>query len=283
MTKQTKELATIPQELIDAVKNNTPTQDSFQRIMLPRIGMYSQDKTEGKGKSMTVVAEAGMFYIEKETDELNDEGKKIWAKEEIGTSIEATILYNRKKLSMYDMDTEKYTSSPVYDEDTDMIPLFCDKKEINKGLPKDLKALYKFTAEDGKVKSKLQDNKILYVLYKDELYELSIKSTSMFSYMAYTRSVTPSLVLTTISSEPQQKGSTEWNMMTFKTIRPLDVEELTHVLDLQNGIKAGIKAEKDYFASMNIDAPTASTSIETEDWSPDLPKVEVKGIDGAKF
>lgn len=252
-----KEIITQPsQELINQVSGNMPANDSFQRILLPRLGMFSQDQTEGKGKSMKVTNEAGEFYIEKETDELNEEGKKIWKKESIGTSIEGTVVFYRKQLSMYDQATEKYTSSPIYDADDELIPLFCEKKQTNKGLPKDLKALYAFTSEDGKKKSKLQDNKILYVLYKGEMYQMALKGTSMYSFMAYLRQAIPPTVLTTFNSEPKTNGSTEWNMMTFKTVRTLDNDEITHVLELQEQIKNSIKAEKSYFASLNTDIET---------------------------
>lgn len=276
-TSETKEVMVTPsQELIDQARANMPTAEGFQRIQLPRLGMYSQDKTEGKGKAMKVIAEAGQFYIEKETDELNEDGKKVWVKEEIGTSFEGTVAFYRKQLSMYDSATEKYTNSPIYDNDEEEIPLFCDKKEVMRGTPKHLKQVYAYTGEDGKKKSKLQDNKVLYVLYNGEAYQMSIKGTSMYSFLTYTRSVVPPVVHTLFSSEEKSSGATTWNMMTFKTIRELSADEVEKVIELQNQIKFSIKAEKDYYASLNTDV------VEDQDWAPDAPKVAVLG-DGQTF
>lgn len=270
----TKEISTqASQELIDQAKGNMPVDNTFQRILLPRLGMFSQDQTEGKGKAMKVTSEAGTFYIERETDELNENGKKIWVKDELGKSLEGTIIFSRKQLSMYDNATEKYTNSPIYDNDDEVVPLFCDKKEVAKGLPKDLKAIHAFIdPKDNKKKSKLQDNKILYILYKGSMYQMSIKGTSMFSFLTYTRSVIPPVVLTEFNSESKQNGATEWNMMTFKTLRPLDANEVAEVISLQNVIKSSLKAEKDYFASLNTDVEESK-----EDWSRDTLK------DGKEF
>ncbi len=267
------QITTIDQELIDAVKNNMPMENSFQRLLLPRLGMFSQDKTEGKGKAMKVVNEAGTFYIERETDEINDAGKKVWKKEEIGKSLEATVVFYRRQLSMYDNDTNKYTSSPIYDNDEEIIPLFCDRKEVEKGNAKELKAKYKFIdPKTGKTKSKLEDNKILYVLYQGELYQMTIKGTSMFSFMTYVRSITPPTVLTGFDSEAKKSGVTEWNMMNFKTLRTLNTEELTSVVSFQNQIKFAISSERAYFASINTDVETSV--IDEDDWKADLPEVK---------
>lgn len=257
----TNEITITNEELLAQVAGNMPKESSYQKLLLPRLGMYSQDQTEGKGKAMQVTAEAGTFYIETETDEVNENGKKVWKKEEIGKELDATVIYYRKQLSMYDSSTEKYSNTPIYDNEEDILPLFCEKKEVAKGTQAELKALYKFVdPKDGKTKSKLQDNKILYVLYNGEVYQMSIKGTSMFSFSTYLRSSIPSTVLTTFSSEAKTQGVTNWNMMTFKTSRKLTNEELYTVVNLQNDIKAGIVAEKEYYAKISL--------IE-EDWTPD--------------
>src|SRR3990167_9990097 len=162
----TKEITTvISEQTLTELKAQFPTDTGFVRAILPRIGMRSQDVTEGKGKETKVVAEAGTFFIDEQTDEEKD-GKKIWAKEELGNSIEGTIIYQRKQLRYYDESTEEYTSSPIYDEDTEIVPLFCNKKEVDRGTPAELKAREKYqVVKDGKTKSKLEDNKILYMLY----------------------------------------------------------------------------------------------------------------------
>lgn len=261
----TTEITTTNQELLDAIKNNMPQESSFQRLLLPRLNMFSQDQTEGKGKSMVVTAEAGEYYIERETDELNENGKKKWVKETIGKELKAVVVYYRKQLSMYDSATEKYTNSPVYDNDTDILPLFCDKKEVAKGTQAELKAMYKFVdPKDGKTKSKLQDNKILFVLYKGDLYQTAIKGTSMYSFMSYVRNVIPPTVLTAFSSEAKSQGVTNWNMMSFKAVRKLTDEELLDVINYQTMIKNSVQAEKEYFADK------AENLAVEEDWSKDI-------------
>ncbi len=262
-----KQITTINQDLINQITNNMPMENSIHRLSLPRLGMFSQDQVEGKGKSMVVTAEAGTFYIEKATDEVDENGKKVWIKEELGKEIEATVVYYRKQLSMYDSATEKYTNSAVYDNDTDIIPLFCDKKEIAKGTQSELKAKYKFIdPKDNKTKSKLQDMKILFVLHKGEVYQLNLKGTSMFSFMTYLRNSIPSTVLTTFNSEAKEQGTTSWNMMSFKTKRPLDNDELQTVIDFQTEIKDSVRNEKEFYASLNGEQ---SSGIDMNDWKRD--------------
>lgn len=283
MPEKNQELTTeVSSDLVAQAAGNMPVDNSFQRIILPRIGMYTQDQEEGKGKSKVVTAEAGTYYIDQETEELNDDGKKVWKKLELGTEIEATVVYHRKKLSYWDSSAEEFTSSPIYDEDTDIVPLFKARKEIARGLPKDLKKNYMYVdPRDGKNKSKLQDMVVLYILYKGNVYQAEIKGTSMWAFKTYSRNVIPPVVLTQFGSEYKESGSINWNQMKFLTLRKLTEDEVKEVINLQNMIKTSIKAEKDYFASLNTDVPTES--IDDEDWSPDvkLPEVKVVLGDGA--
>ncbi len=251
MTK--KELATTADaETLAALRESFPMETGFQRIKLPRIGLVSQDKTEGKGKQMKVTAEAGTFYIEKETDEINAEtGRKVWSHDEIGTEFEGIILYQRKQLRFFDENTEMYTSSPVYDNYDEIIPLFSNKSEIARGTPAELKAGYKFINKEGKERSKLEDNRILYVLYEDDLYQLNLRGSSMYAFMTYSRTVLPNSVLTHFSSEAKEKGSIEWNQMTFKAKRSLDATEATSVLNRAKEILLAIKLEKGQYVDAN--------------------------------
>ncbi len=252
MSKKTTALVSQPSEqALAELKSQFPQEQGFVRSLLPRLGMISQDKTEGKGKAMKVVSEAGTFFIEKQTDEKDENDKNIWEREELGNSIEATIIYQRKQLRYYNEATEQYTSSPVYDEDTDIVPLFCDKKEVARGTPADLKAMATFAFEkDGKVKSKLEDNRILYVLYEGEVYQMNLRGSSMYSYMSYGRTVSPSMpaVLTAMNSESKEKGSIAWNQMTFTKVRDLNGEEVDIVLEKVREIREAIVAEKQYYA-----------------------------------
>ncbi len=228
-----------------------PAEKSNLRIQLPRLSMVSQDVTEGKGKAMKVVSEAGTFFIENQTDEVDENGKKekVWHKEELGDSIEGIILYKRKQLRLYDEATSAYTSSPIYDTDDEVVRLFSNKKEVARGTPKELQAKYMVKDKDNKDRSKLEENRILYVMYKGEIYQMNLRGSSMYSLMSYERKGSPSQVLTRFGSTTESKGSIEWNKMSFDIVRGLDQEEALEVLKEQNKIRSAIAIEKESYAS----------------------------------
>ncbi len=141
-------------------------------------------------------------------------------------------------MSYYDGDTQLYTSSPIYDTDDEIIPLFSNKKEVDRGTPAELKGREDYAFEkDGKKKSKLEDNKILYVLYNDDIYQLNLRGTSMYAFMTYAKKTLPPSVVTSFGSEPKEKGSIEWNQMTFNNVRDLDTTEVDMVLSKIQEIK----------------------------------------------
>lgn len=254
----------------------TPQEQGFTRISLPRLGMYSQDKFEGKGKSAVLVKEAGMFYTEVPPTEKDGE----WTKIEIGTSMEGIILYHRKQLSYYDEASQKYTSSPVYDTDTDVVPLFLDKKEIERGTPAELKAKYAYTdPKDGKVKSNLKDIRVLYVLKDEQVWQLSVQGSSMWSFSKYAKSCLVSSVLTKFSSTSEENGAIAWNQMTFDAVREITPEEANLVIDNLQKITTAIAEEKAYFASL-AQSKTAMTNAVAEEH---VALVEGKGIDVAEW
>jgi len=243
--KESTELAVVDPAMLAELKDMYPTEaGGFNKIKLPRIGFASQDVMEGTGKNKKVTVEAGTFFLERETDELKENGKKLWSKEEIGTTMEGIILYHRYQLSYYDESTELYTSSPVYDSADEVIPLWCDGKQIAKGTPAELKKLYKFVGEDGKEKSKLKDNRIVYVLYKDELFQLNLHGSSMYSFMKYVRTVNPPTVVTEFASEFQEKGKIQWNMMTFNPKGSIAQEMFPEIVAKVKEIKMAIQLEK---------------------------------------
>jgi hypothetical protein len=265
MSKQTKEVGTVAsQEVINQLSSAYPVEQSGLRIILPRISMASQDVTEGKGKAMKVVTEAGTFFIESETDEINEEtGKKVWAKDEIGSSFEGIIIYKRKQLRYYDESNETYTSSPVYDNDDEIIPLFCNKKEVARGTPKELKAREEYAFEkDGKQKSKLEDNRILYVLKDGQLYQLGLRGSSMYSLMSYERSTNVPGVLTKFSSEPMEKGTICWNKMTFVAVRALNTDEAELATNEQKRIIAAVQIEKASYANKEASTKKADDELD---------------------
>lgn len=244
-------------QVLAQLASSFPVETGRISIRLPRLGMFSQDVREGKGKAMKVVSEAGTFYKDIESDEVDENGKKVWSKEELGKSIEVIIVYYRKQLKHYDRSTEKFTSSPVYDEDTEVVPLFCDKKEVARGTPEELKEKYSFVDKDGKKKSDLKDQRVLYVLYKDELYQLNLGGSSMYSYLTYARKVSPITVVTSLNSVSEEKGEIAWNKMTFTNMGQINGEQVRLVQESLAKIKTAISAEKDSFK--------ASTPKEEED------------------
>lgn len=251
MTKD-KELAVQADEQSLAVlKQAFPVEQGFVRTNYPRLGMFSQDVTEGKGKSMKVVSEAGTFYIERPTEELDENGKKVWAKDELGNEIELIVLYKRHQLRFF--DGEHYTSSTVYDFDDEIVTLFKNKEVVEKGLPKDLKALpqYQGTSAKGKPTSKLEDQRVLFVLYNGEVYQLNLRGSSMYAFLTYSKHQSPNTVLTKITSEAKENGSIAWNQMIFTAVRPITQEEANDILDKTAEIKGNIEAEKGYFAAQN--------------------------------
>lgn len=280
LAKPNKKDLAADQELIQQLRESYPFDPSALRIQLPRISMLSQDKTEtvgtGKNKKITVIEAAGTFFEEKQGEELDEEGKKKWTREELGDEIEGIILYQRKQLRMYDEKTELYTSSPVFDSNEETVPLFCNKAEVARGTVAELKAKYQHEDKKGKVKSKLEDNKILYVLYNDEVYQVNLRGSSMYAYLTYARKVTPPAVLTKFSSEAREKGEIEWNQMTFEAIRPLNTKELKASLEKVQEIKDSIAVEKASYAStqpaktdlppLDVDEEDTKSSIKKRDY-----------------
>lgn len=261
-TKKSTELAkTANEEILGQLAEAYPQEEGGKGIILPRLGMFSQDKTEetgkGKDKKIRVVQAAGEFFIDKESDEEEDiidekTGKKtgtrkVWSKTELGDTVEGIIFYKRHQLRMYDESTEKYTSSPIFDTADEVIPLFCDRKEIARGTPADLKAKFMYTNKVGKEVSALEDNRIVYVYYEGDTYQMNFRGSSMYSLLAYERSVQAPTVVTEMSSEAMEKGDIAWNKMTFKAVRKLTAEEADNILELQKKAAQAIALSKASF------------------------------------
>lgn len=257
------------------MQQDYPQEAGMQRIMLPRFGLVSQDITEEvkdpktKKKTINVLSEAGTFFTEKQGEEEEtvevdgkDVKRKKWDRTELGTEAEGTIIYQRKQLKYYDESTEEYTSSPIYDTDDEEIPLFLNKKEIKRGTPAQLKTLYPGTNQAGKAISKLEDNRILYILIDGEVYQCNLRGSSMYSFFTYGRKTLVPSVLTKFGSEPKEKGSINWNMMTFETVRELTKDEADAVLEKVGEIKQGIAAEKAFYANQ---AGTAQVEGESDE------------------
>ena len=257
MTKQKKELAvTASNEVLAQLASSYPQEEGGRGITLPRLGMYSQDKTietgTGRNKKIEVVAAAGEFFIEHETDEVDENGKKLWKKDELGTEIEAIIFYKRHQLRLYDESTGEYTNSPVYDSKDEIVPLFKNKKEVARGTPDELKAMYMYEKQ-GKRRSALEDNRILYILYKGDAYQMNLRGSSMYSLLSYEKTVQAPTVLTKMSSELCENGGITWNKMTFKDVRKLTGEEAEKVMNLQKEAAQAVVLSKASYAKKDED------------------------------
>lgn len=241
------------EEQLALLSGSYPVEQNFRRAVFPRLGMYSQDIIEGKGKNMKVIHEAGEFYIEHQSEKKNKEGKNEWIKKEIGQITKGIIVFKRKQLKFYDPKTEAFTSSSVYDSDDEIIPLFANKAEVDRGTHKELKSreIYRGSNASGKEVSKLEDNRILYVLIDGDLLQLNLRGTSMYAFMKYEReNIVPTLV-TEFGSEAKEKGSTSWSQMTFAPVRKITAEEADDVIKRVKEMNEAIKFEKSFFASMD--------------------------------
>jgi len=249
--KEETKLVPVSQEAL-AVLDGVFTNEGYAKKFLPRISFTSQDKTEesgvGKNKTITVVEAAGTFFTEVKTEDLTEDGKAVFAKEEIGDSVELHIVYERKQLRMYDAATEKFTSSPIYDHPSDIVPIFCDKQEVDRGTPAELQAKYMTkTTMKGKPKSALEEERVLYVIYKGVLYTMNIRGTSMYAFLSYKKSLNPAKLVTVINSEAKTSGQVSWNQMNFTALRPIIVEELQMVVEAVNSIRESVEEEKAFF------------------------------------
>lgn len=251
MAKKDTALVTAPsEEVLDELRASYPVEESHTRTRFPRLGLFSQDVVEGKGKAMKVVTEAGTFFTERMTGEEDENGKKVFEKTELGDAIDGIILYERKQLRYYDKDTNTFTNSPVFDGNDEVVPLFSNKAEVDRGTPAELKAKYPGVTLKGKPKSNLEDVRVLYVLYEGELYQMDIRGTSAYSFSDYKKKVqNPSIYLTAFGSEPMENGSTRWNKMIFEVGRPISAAEAKVVVDHVRSIKEAIAQEKAHFAA----------------------------------
>lgn len=244
MSKNTNEIVKLDPELLDLLESSYPKEKSRFSIQLKKLGMFSQDVTEKVGKKINIINEAGEFFIEQASEELDEPGKPIWVKEPIGSGIEAIVVYKRYQLSYYDEKNKTFYSTPVFDSANDVVPLYnnTSKKEVARGTTEQLKKLQEFIeVKDGKTVSKLKDCRVLYVIYNDELHQLTIKGSSMWAFMDYEKIVgNPTKCVTALSSTARENGAIKWNQMTFSFVRAINADELKRIAEEITKIKTAI-------------------------------------------
>lgn len=279
-TKSTALAKPASAELVAALGNSFPVEEGFTSVALPRITFVSQDKTEKvKGKDgktkVNLITAAGTFFRESQKKDDDgklvldeDTGKPIWDTDELGSEVDLDIVFQRKQLKYYDKGTGAFTSSNVYDENEEEVVLYTNRTEVKRGKPADLKKDYEFKDENGKVKTALEDNRVLYVLYKPEgeeqasMHQMNLRGSSMYAFMTYARQCRPNVpaVITHITSEPKKNGSNEWNQMVFEAARPISNDEAKFAAESIAELVGSIAERKSRF-SANRDADAAFASV----------------------
>lgn len=254
-------------EALAALAAMFPQADTINRTQFPKLVFKSQTLLDDDEE--TVLVKAGTFFIERPTEEVGEDGKKKWEKVELGKELSGHIILHRRRLQYWDAKAEEFTSSPMFDSATDIVPLFCAGEYVTEGTPAELKKLYpemkefenKKTGEmEMKEVSKLKDATVLYVIVEGELLELTITGTSRFAWLDYLKKTNVPTVITDFNSTPQKQGTTKWNQMTFTAGRTPTAEEAQSALATLADLQAGIQAEKDFYARKRAEAATAGVA-----------------------
>ena len=241
-----------------------PQGDSYNRTKFPKLVFKSQTVLDDNEE---VVIKAGTFFIDRETEEVDEQGKNKWESVEVGKTLDGHIIYYRKRLQYWDAKDEVFFSTPMYDEDTEIIPLFKGGEFVAEGTPAQLKAMYPKVVEysdkkTGEKKTKtvshLDDAKVLYVLVNGELLELTIRGSSMWSFNDYLKKFAPQACITTFNSTKEEAGTNKWNKMSFKVLRNPTQEEAVLAVNTIEELRQGIAHEKAYYASKRTAQASAS-------------------------
>jgi len=218
----------------------------------PKIGMLSKDVTEesgtGKAKKIEVINAAGEFYVESKSDEVDENNKAIYIKTFFeGELIEGIIVYHRKLLKMWDEANKTFIFTPLFDDESEVVPLFKGKDKINTGTPKQLQSLYPALTLKGKPTSDLKEITMLYVLKDEELYQMELSVSSGWEFSSYKRSVVVPATVTIFSSVEETFGTNTYRKMVFKSKGNISAEQFEVVKETVQNIKDSINAEKEYF------------------------------------
>lgn len=249
-----KEVSTeLSAEQLAILNEGYPVSEEDVRTTYPRFGMLSKDITEesgtGKNKKIEVIQASGTFFTEKDEGEVDENGKKIWTKTYIDSEkVDVVIVYHRRQLRMYDSSLEKFYSTPIFDDPNQVVPLYLDKQVVKRGTQAQLQEMFPSVTLKGKPSSKLKEETILYVLYNDELHQFTLSQSSKWNFMSYKRTVNPSSVLTTLSSEEDTFGDNTFRKVTFKNKRGINGGEFTGVVNSQRTVKNSVEADKRFFA-----------------------------------
>ena len=242
---ESKDLAVISEEQLNELKDLTgESEGEIHRMQFPRVGFtpFSKDlaksaKQEGKDE----FEHAGRF----QTTKKNEAGEYEVKFTEPLREIEISVILERKKLSYFNDATGSFVSSAEFDFNDEVIPLFEARKRIAQGSVEELQARYLYTDKDGKEKSNLKIEKVLYVKYNGEVYTLTFKGTNMFAYSKYKHSLpkhlSVSTVKTKITNHIEENGAQKWVLCDFENVGMLDFKE---VLDDVRALRSALITEK---------------------------------------
>jgi hypothetical protein len=260
-TEETQVTTTADAAVLAALGAQVPADAGFARIQLPRIAFKAKAKFEqdpDDEEKMKVIYKAGSFFTERETDEKDEEGKAVWDKENIGTTLEGIVVYKRKQLRYYDEPGQTFYSTPIFDTPDQIIPLFAGSKKIASGTPAALKKMDMFKYEkEGKTRSYLSDNTVVYLLVGEELFQFSITSIgAIIDFSRYGQKVQYGLAanVTRFTSTKEVKGDNNYNALAFASARLITADEATLVQEKINLIVDAINAEKEFYANMSEDS-----------------------------
>jgi len=243
----------ITEEQLAILNDAFPVASESSRPSYPRFGMLSKDITEvsgtGKNKKVEVLQAAGSFYTEKDEGEVNEEtGKKVWTKSFIdGETVDVIITFHRRQLRMYDSSLEKFYSTPVYDNASQVLPLYLDKQVVMKGTQAELQAKFPTLTLKGKPSSKLKEETILYVIYEGEMYQMNLSQSSKWSFKDYSRNINPSACITNLGSVEDTFGDNTFSKVTFTKGRMIDGDEFETVSEGQASLKEIVENDSQLF------------------------------------
>ena len=255
--------------LLASLANMFPASDSFDRVQFPKMVFKSQTELDDEDK---VLVKGGTMFVDRMTEEVDEDGKTLFDRTELGSKVDGHIIFHRKRLQMWDGDNEDFYSSPLYDKATDVVPLFKGREFVQAGTPAKLKKLYPKEVEyvDSKTcelksftVSELNEVPVLYVVVDNELFELTINGrSSIKQWKAYLKKTAVPTTITQFHSSKQTKGSNKWNQMEFKALRDPSKEEAEKAIEIGHDLLKGIEMEKEYYATKRAEMVEAAEETE---------------------
>lgn len=256
----------VKSSVFDQLRESYPQHagDDYQKTFLPQIRFKAKAVLDDND---VVVTKAGTFVNVIRDEEKNADGKYEYTEEAIGTSLkDVSVVFERYRLSFYDAPDNSYISSPLFDDkDNEVVKLFGGGKEIASGTVKELQEPY-MVEENGKRRSALKLQKVLYVVVDGVLHEMALSVGNGFAWSNFKRTCEVSLVKFTIDSKKTEYGGNKYNEMTFTVGDYLTEEEALANLKLIQDIKASIAAEKAYYGQVTATAPAMTALPDGDDF-----------------